>query len=123
VLDNTSAPGLAKIARSLAAIVLNEPYEIPAPKTAIKVNEDLLKQYVGQYQIAPTFSIDVRVREGRIFAQATNQEEFEVFAEKENKFFLKINDATIEFVKDAGGNVTEFILSQNGRQTRGKKIK
>jgi CubicO group peptidase (beta-lactamase class C family) len=123
VLDNTSAPGLAKIARSLAAIVLNEPYEIPAPKTAIKVNEDILKQYVGQYQIAPTFSIDVRVREGRIFAQATNQEEFEVFAEKENKFFLKINDATIEFVKDAGGNVTEFILSQNGRQTRGKKIK
>lgn len=122
VLDNTSMPGLAKIARSLAAIVLNEPYDMPGPKKEIKVDEAVLKTYVGQYQIAPTFSIEVRVRDKRIFAQATNQEEFELFAEKENKFFLKINDATLEFVKDTSGQVTEFMLSQNGRQTKGKKI-
>ena len=123
LLDNSSSPGLLKIAKSLAAIVLNEPYELPGPKKEIKVEEALLKQYVGQYQVAPTFSIEVRVRDGRIFAQATNQDEFELFAEKENKFFLKINDATLEFVKDAGGIVTEFILTQNGRQVKGKKIK
>lgn len=122
VLDNTSSPNLSKISRSLAAIVLNEPYEVPGPKKEIKVSEAILKQYVGTYQIAPTFSIDVRVRDGRLFAQATGQEEFEVFAEKENQFFLKVTDATLEFVKDANGYVTEFILSQNGKQTKGRKV-
>lgn len=123
VLDNTSSANLTKISRSLAAIVLNEPYEIPGPKKEIKVDEVVLKQYIGQYQIAPTFSIAISVRDKRLFAQATNQPEFELFAEKETKYFLKINDATVEFVKDTNGNVTELILSQNGRQARGKKIK
>jgi CubicO group peptidase (beta-lactamase class C family) len=123
MLDNSSNPSVKKVVRSLAAIVLDEPYDLPGPKKEIKVAETILKQYAGQYQIAPTFHIDIMVREGRIFAQATNQPEFEIFAEKENKFFLKINDATIEFVKDGSGAVTEMILSQNGRQTKGKKIK
>jgi CubicO group peptidase (beta-lactamase class C family) len=123
MLDNTTGTNLTKISRSLAAIVLNEPYDIPGTKKEIKVDEAILKQYVGQYQIAPTFSIDVTVRDGRIFAQGTKQEAFEMFAEKENKFFLKINDATVEFVKDASGQVTELVLSQNGRQAKGKKIK
>ena len=123
MMDNTSGTSLSKISRSLAAIVLNEPYEVPGQKKEIKVDEAIMKQYVGQYQIAPTFSIDIRVRDGRMFAQATNQPEFELFAEKENKWFLKINDATLEFVKDASGAVTELILNQNGRQGRGKKVK
>ena len=123
VMDNTSGTNLAKIARSLAAIVLNEPYEIPGPKTEIKVDEVVMKQYEGEYQLAPTFSITVRVRDQRIFAQATNQAEFELFAEAENKYFLKVTEASVEFVKDAGGNVTELMLSQNGRQIKGKKVK
>ncbi|RZJ99873.1 MAG: serine hydrolase, partial [Flavobacterium sp.] len=123
LMDNTSGTNLTKISRSLAAIVLKEPYEMPGPKKEIKVPDAILKQYVGQYRIAPSFSIEIIVRDNRIFAKATNQEEFEIFAEKENRFFLKINDATIEFVNDATGNVTELILSQNGRQAKGKKLK
>lgn len=122
MMDNTMGTNLTKISRSLAAIVLNEPYEIPGPKKEIKVPEAILKQYVGQYQIAPSFGIEISVRDNGIFAKATNQEEFEIFAEKENRFFLKINDASIEFVKDAAGEATELILSQNGRQAKGKKV-
>lgn len=123
MLDNTSGTNLTKISRSLAAVALNEPYELPGPKKEIQVDEAILKLYVGEYQIAPTFRIAIGVRDKRLFAQATNQPEFELFAEKENKFFLKINDATVEFVTDAGGKVTELILQQNGRQTRGTKIR
>jgi CubicO group peptidase (beta-lactamase class C family) len=123
LLDNTSGASLAKIANSLAAIVLNEPYEVPSPKKEIKVDEAIMQQYVGTYQLMPTFSIVVSVRDKRLFAQATNQEEFEVFAETENRFFLKVTEASLEFLKDAAGNVSEVILSQNGRQIKGKKVK
>lgn len=122
VLDNTMGTQVTKIARSLAAIVLNEPYEIPAAKKEIKVEAALLKPYVGQYQLSPAFSITISVRDNRLFAQATNQEAFELFAESETRFFLKVTDAAVEFVKDDSGNITGLLLSQNGRQASGKKV-
>jgi hypothetical protein len=55
--------------------------------------------------------------------RATGQGAFEIFAESETRFFLKVIDAQVEFVKDAAGMVTGMILFQNGRRTPGKKIK
>lgn len=120
--DNTSGANVAKVSRSLAAIVFSEPYDIPAPKKEVKVDEAILKQYAGEYQLSPTFSIVMRVRDGRLFSQATGQQEFELFAEKENKFFLKVTEASVEFLKDANGNVSEMILYQGGREIKAKKI-
>jgi hypothetical protein len=56
-------------------------------------------------------------------AQATGQEKFEIFPESETKFFLKVVDAQIEFVKDASGKVTGLILYQGGQKLQAKKIK
>ncbi len=47
----------------------------------------------------------------------------EIFAETETKFFLKVVDAQVEFIKDASGTVTGIVLNQGGRQLPGKKIK
>ncbi len=38
------------------------------------------------------------------------------------KFFLKIVDAQVEFVKDAAGAVTGIVLTQNGRKMPGKRL-
>jgi hypothetical protein len=81
-----------------------------------------LKQYVGEYQIAPNFTITITVGPNGLQAQPTGQGLFDLFAEKENLFFLKVVDAEVEFVKDANGVVTEMILHQNGDHP-GKKIK
>lgn len=123
MMDNSSGTNLGKISMALSAIVFNQPYEIPGAKTEIKLDESVLKQYVGEYQLAPTFSITVRLKDGRLVAQATGQPEFDLYAAKENRFFLKVVDAEMEFVKDASGIVTEMILYQNGLTPKGKKIK
>jgi hypothetical protein len=54
--------------------------------------------------------------------QATGQESFEIFAESENKFFLKVVDAQIEFVPDQAVKFTKLILYQYGIH-EAKKIK
>lgn len=41
--------------------------------------------------------------------------DFEMFAEAENKFFLKVVEASIEFLKDYNGNVSKLVLKQNGQ--------
>jgi CubicO group peptidase (beta-lactamase class C family) len=83
----------------------------------IPVDAAVLEQYVGEYELAPTFKITV-TREGvRLFVQATAQPRFEIFAESESEFFLKVVDAQITFLKDG------LILHQNGMDQRAKKVK
>jgi hypothetical protein len=57
-----------------------------------------------------------------MFVQATGQEKLEMFAETNNKFFLKVNDARFEFVNESG-KITKVILKQGGRTAEAMKIK
>lgn len=123
IFDNSSSNAVGTISKNVAAILFNQSYDIPGAKKEITVDTAILKQYVGEYELAPGFTITVSLRENGLKAQATGQSSFDIYAEKENVFFLKVVDAKIEFVKDASGTVTEMILYQNGQQPHGKKIK
>jgi hypothetical protein len=48
---------------------------------------------------------------------------FQVFGESETKFFYKVVDAQLTFVKDANGKVTGLILHQMGIDQRAIKTK
>ncbi|HEY0356022.1 MAG TPA: DUF3471 domain-containing protein, partial [Flavisolibacter sp.] len=123
IIDNAGSRSPIKIAEGLAAIALDQPYELPKEKQEIKLDESILKKYVGEYQLAPSFILTISLDNGKLMAQATGQSPVEIFAETEDLFFLKVVEAKIKFVKDENGNVTELILYQNGQEPRGKKIK
>jgi D-alanyl-D-alanine-carboxypeptidase/D-alanyl-D-alanine-endopeptidase len=95
----------------------------PKPRTEVAINPSLLAAYVGEYQLAPTFTLTVTREGDQLFIQATGQSKLPVFPESEVDFFYKIVDAQVTFVKDAGGSVTSLVLHQGGRDTPGKKIK
>lgn len=97
--------------------------ELTGERKDLKVDPKILDSYAGEYQMAPTFIITVTSENGKLMAQATGQEKFELFAVSETDFYLKINSATVSFVRGADGKVTEMILNQNGRKGTGKKIK
>jgi CubicO group peptidase (beta-lactamase class C family) len=92
-------------------------------QTGIKLDSKVLETYLGEYEINPGFTFVISKEQDKLFLQATGQERVEIFAEAENKFFLKVNDAQLEFVKDSSGKITKAILNQGGRQTDAKKIK
>ena len=56
----------------------------------IQLSHEQLKRLEGDYELDPSFIISVKTRERRLFAQATGQPEFELFAESPLKFFLKV---------------------------------
>lgn len=96
----------------------------PVPDSnGIKVDEKILQTYAGQYEIPSVLSFSVTKEQHRLFIKAEGQEQFEIFADTENKFFTKVNDAQFEFVKDDSGNVTKAILNQGGRQAEANKLK
>jgi CubicO group peptidase (beta-lactamase class C family)/uncharacterized protein YneR len=96
---------------------------IPTERVTVDVPISIFDNYVGEYELAPGFIITVRREENKFITQATGQSAFEIFAESETVFFLKVVDAKIEFKKNAEGKTESLILFQNGRTIPGKKIK
>jgi serine-type D-Ala-D-Ala carboxypeptidase/endopeptidase len=95
--------------------------QTPKQHTEIAVDPKLLAEYVGTYQLAPTFAIAITLEDGKLSEQATGQPKFPIFAESPTKFFMKVVDAQIEFSRDDTGKVTSLTLNQNGRAITGKK--
>jgi len=89
---------------------VHEHKEVPADAA-------VLERYVGEYELTPAFKITVTREESRLFVQATAQPRFEIFAESESEFFLKVVDAQITFLKDG------LVLHQNGMDQKAKKVK
>jgi CubicO group peptidase (beta-lactamase class C family) len=112
----------SKISQDLAAIVFGEKYEVPRERVAIKIDPKILDAYVGQYEVNPN-SIIAMTREGdSLMGQATGGPKLELFPESETKFFVKVFDAQVTFVKDDKGVVTHLIMHRGGDRTA-KKIK
>ena len=87
----------------------------------VEVSPDILETYVGTYQLAPSFAIDITHREGQLFAQATGQSMFEIFPTSDHSFYFKVVDAQIEFNTDETGKVTGLTLYQGGAAMPGEK--
>jgi CubicO group peptidase (beta-lactamase class C family) len=89
----------------------------------LKIDNSVLSKYEGQFQLAPSFIITIRVDGNKIFAQATGQSEFEIFPSSETKFYYKVVNAQIEFVKNDESNFNKLILYQNNREMPAERIK
>jgi CubicO group peptidase (beta-lactamase class C family) len=89
----------------------------------IDVDTRILDTYVGEYELGTNFILTVTRDKNQLITQATGQGKIEIFAESETKFFVKVMDAQLEFIKDVSGKVEKLILTQGGRKMDAKKIK
>lgn len=123
LLENEQSSGLPKIAENINSILNQQPYDFPRTRNEIGVDTLILKEYIGQYQLAPNFILTVTIEDGQLMAQATGQNKNELFAEKENLFFLRFEDVRIEFIKAPDGKIDRLILYQYSQKINALKIK
>ena len=99
-------------------------YELPlnVKRKEVAVSEEIMKSYVGEYELAPGYVMQITYDNG-LKTQLPGQQRFELFPETETKFFLKVVDAQLEFFKDDSGNIERVVLYQNGREMPAKKRK
>ena len=121
VLANQNTGATGDIASKLAALVHGDQVVLAGERKEVAVSPAILQTYVGTYELAPGFDIVMTVEGGQLMTQATGQPKFPVFAESETKFFLKVVDAQLEFVKNDKGEVTQVILHQGGRDAKAPK--
>ena len=96
-------------------------FAVPTPpqRTPIAVAADILEKYVGAYT-GPGDNDVLVTREGDqlMIQPGPGQGRFLLFASSETSFYFQTVEPEIEFVKDASGDVTHFVLYQGGRATR-----
>lgn len=123
LLNNAGNPLLSEITNKLLAILYNKPYELPGVRKEITVPGTALQQYVGEYELQKGVNAKFFIENGVFKTQITGQRAFELYAETETKFFLKVVDATIEFIKDKEGHYNKMVLYQNGVTKEAIRIK
>jgi hypothetical protein len=82
-----------------------------------------LERFVGQYPLAPGFTIAITREDDKLLIQATGQPAFAMAAESPTSFSIKMVGAVIEFETDPTGKVTGLTLVQNGMRQRAPKTK
>jgi hypothetical protein len=97
-------------------------FELAKERVAINLKSEILDRYVGRYELAPSVFFNLRRDGGKLMAQLTGQEYYEIFPESETEFFYKVVNARITFNKDTGGKVQSLVLHQNGLDQTAKKI-
>jgi CubicO group peptidase (beta-lactamase class C family) len=98
----------------------------PAPvkqRTAITLPASTLARYVGTYQLAPNFAIEVTADGDALYGQPTGQQKFRLWPETEVDFFIREVDAQLTFIRDDGGTVSGLILHQGGQNMPARKVK
>lgn len=94
-----------------------------APRATVEVREAVMQEYVGVYELAPTFAITVSREANKLYLQATNQQRFRVYPASETRWFVKEIAAEIGFERDAAGKVDRLILYQGGRESGGRRVR
>jgi CubicO group peptidase (beta-lactamase class C family)/ATP-dependent Clp protease adapter protein ClpS len=94
----------------------------PKIRQRTTVDPRALDRLVGTYELSPQFFIHISKEEGRLFAQATGQDRFEIFPESDRDFFLTAVDAVLTFDAESPVSATQLILHQNGMDRVAKRV-
>lgn len=102
--------------------ILNKNFELKILKKAVKVDTSIYDDYIGEYELAPNTILTISREGNKLFAHATGQVIIEIFPLSETRYFFKVVNAEISFIRDKEGDVDELTLHQEGDHTS-KKIK
>ncbi|WP_298467326.1 serine hydrolase [uncultured Erythrobacter sp.] len=116
VLANLNGGTASKLGGQLMQLARGAEITLPDERVATELAPADFAQYEGVYAVAPTFKITVFQDDGKLMAQATGQDAFQIFAEGPDRFFLKVVDAQVRFERGEDGTVKSLTLFQGGQE-------
>ncbi len=115
ILTNTSV-GVDE----LGFAVLDPEAQLTPTRKAVSLPAASLDAYVGTYKLADNFLLKVFRDNGGLFAQATGQGPFPIYAFAPDEFFARVGAISITFRRGAKGEVNGLVLHQNGDRSAPK---
>jgi CubicO group peptidase (beta-lactamase class C family) len=112
VFSNSAGAGISPgvPASRLAALAVGDPF----PEfTEVALSEDVLRRYVGVYEINKDARRTVTLRDGALYTQRTGQAQIRASAASDTRFFYRTSLSYFDFVVE-GGKVTAMVMYQDG---------
>jgi CubicO group peptidase (beta-lactamase class C family) len=109
VLSNSSAE-IPELGAKQLVDLLPEGRSLPVPKE-IAIDPSVVAGYPGTY-IAGGVVVEVTLADGRLSLKMPGSEAYPLFPASAERFFAKVADVDLTFVKDAEGRVTHIVLEQ-----------
>ncbi len=122
ILSNLIDTPILQINNDISAILFDKPYRCPDNMITIGIDEVMMKDYVGSYEINSNFRVDIKIINNHLFSQATGQGKFELFPKDKDRFFTIDFESEMTFQRDNNGKVTGLIIHQNNNDTKAKKM-
>lgn len=89
--------------------------------TEVKVAPEVLKTYLGRYQLNENYSFTVTEDKGQLYIQGTGESITTVYPMAQNRFYSKIITAQFTFNSDENGHIDSLTLNM-GKDINAKKV-
>lgn len=100
---------------------VTEARRVGAAPAAPAISNPAWRDWAGEYQLAPQFSLRVFERDGRLMVQGTGQPAIEVQVAGKDRIEIRQVGAVVEFERNAAGQVTTAVLQQKGQTLQGPR--
>lgn len=106
----------------LALHILDSSSPLEPARRPVALDLPLAQRAAGRYQLAPQFIINVSVDGGRLYAQATGQERFELKQDSRGDHYAEVADIALRFTGTEAGRIDALTLRQGGGAFRASRI-
>lgn len=106
----------------LAFHLVDASLPLKRPHVALPIDPATRAQYVGTYQVTPSFRVQVYVEGGRMMTRATGQQAIEIAREGPDTFFLRGVEARLVFHRNDDGAIDSVTIQQGGRETPAARL-
>jgi CubicO group peptidase (beta-lactamase class C family) len=97
-------------------------YDAPPDYKVIDLPAEVLREYVGEYQVGDT-TVAIRFENGALLAGPAGQPPAPLLATARDHFFLRVAPVEVFFTRDDGGKVNGLTVVQQGQRTNGPKLR
>lgn len=115
VLTNLAEADPAYVSHVVAGLYL--PELTPAKHTEVSLDKSMLEAYTGEYQLPGGTIVRIQV-EGNHLTLKSSEDTIELIPETETSFFVEESEMTVRFGKNADGEITQMIISEDLEATR-----
>ena len=102
--------------------LLEEQNELRKVRKTVTIDPKLLDDYVGRYTVHPRLVLVVTREGNKLMIEQPGGGKLQVLPESDSKFFFRVMDGQISFIRDEDGKVNKLILHQFGRENTGTKV-
>jgi CubicO group peptidase (beta-lactamase class C family) len=123
-LSNANSSSVGGLVRLLVTILYQQPYQLPAPKTATILSDEILASYTGLYAFDSSTAVTILLKDHKLYFQQPDLTSYELVADSPTFFTGKTMKFAVEFIRQNGtGVVTQLLFYRDKQPVPAKKIR